>query len=446
MSGRYLVPAALVLAASVVTLPAFAQAVEPPVQLVVRAGRPLQIALDRRVRVRTVGQQVTGTLVDPVYAYDRIVLPAGARVIGHVAAIAPLPRRARLRAILGGDFTPPRRVELQFDSVTSSDGRTLTMEAPASDGVERVVLRVADEPHPTSAAARAREAVIREGRQKVATVTAPGKAERLTVALVRALPYHPLLLANGAVYTARLKLPLDFGSAAPTPRAPPDEKPAPESILRAHLLTPIGSAVSKPGAHIEALLSQPVFDADGNLILPEGTKLTGEVTLARPARTLHRQGQLRLLFESAQAPDGGPEPLLASLHAVEAARSDRVNLDEEGGVTSTSSAVRFAAPALAALALVGATHGRLDYDTDGLGPEMAYGGTASGALGGYFGLGLLGVGANTLGRQVTLATTVLGLTRTAYSAVFGKGREISFQSGTSIEVQLAPGSRATSAP
>jgi hypothetical protein len=442
MSRHVLVRATALLLASLVASPGSAQSTEPQVQqvqLTISAGRALRIALDRRIRVSSVGQQVTGTLVEPVYAYDRLVLPAGTRAIGHVATIAPLPGGARARAILAGDFTPPRRVELAFDEVILSDGRTIAIESRAAQGAENVVLRTADEPQ-RGALTKAREAVVQEAKQNVAIVTAPGKGERLTLALIRSLPYHPLLLARGTVYTARLMSAVDFGMATPAPRASADAKPAPESILRAHLVTTIGSAVSAPGARIEALLTRPILDANGSLILPEGTKLTGQVTAARPARRFHRHGQLRLLFEEVQAPDGTSEPLLASLRAVESAKGDRVKIDDEGGATSTSSNVRFAAPALAALSLVGATHGRLDYDTDGLGPEMQYGGPISGTAGGFVGLGVAGIGINAFsGRYVTVGITAFGLTRTAYSSIFGKGREISFPSGTSIEVQLAPG-------
>src|SRR6266702_4222290 len=52
----------------------------PTIELVVDAGRPLQVALDQRVSVKRVGQPVTGTLVDPVYGYDRILIPAGTKV------------------------------------------------------------------------------------------------------------------------------------------------------------------------------------------------------------------------------------------------------------------------------------------------------------------------------------------------------------------------------
>ena len=53
-------------------------------ELVLRAGRPLRVALDSRVRVKHEGQSVMATLVEPVYVFDRIVVPKGTRVIGHI--------------------------------------------------------------------------------------------------------------------------------------------------------------------------------------------------------------------------------------------------------------------------------------------------------------------------------------------------------------------------
>ena len=439
MSGHHLFAATSVLAMALAALPAAAQPEEPSIQLVVESGRALRVALDHGITVKRVGQPVAATLVDAVYAYDRIVLPAGTRVNGHIERLESASRGARVRAILNGDFTPPRRAILQFDMLVLSDGRTIPMQTSATEGTESVVLRVADTSTKKSVPSRARAEIAREAKQAASIVTAPNRKERLKVAAIRALPYHPLLLAKGTTYTARLQSRLDFGSATPALLAPPGAMPEPESILHAQLATAIGSGTSEPGTRIEAVLTQPVFSADRELILPEGTRLIGEVTFSKRARRFHRQGQLRFLFETVQAPDRTPENLLASLYAVESRQGDRVSIDEEGGTTSSSTKARFAAPALAALALVGATHGRMDFDTDGAGPEMQYGGAASGTLGGFLGLGLFGVGVNQLGRYVTVATAAVGLTRTVYSTVFAKGREISFPMDTSIQVQLAPG-------
>jgi hypothetical protein len=119
-----------------------------------------------------------------------------------------------------------------------------------------------------------------------------------------------------------------------------------------------------------------------------------------------------------------------------------VRIDDEGGATSHSSPARFAAPALAAVALTGALHGRLDYDTDGAGPEMQYGGADSGAIGGVLGWGLVGIGINQFGRSASVATAALGVAKTVYSSVFGKGRDIFFSSNTSIQLDLAQDSKA----
>ena len=442
MSFHNLFRAASAVVLLTVAVPASADQDDPAVPLVARAGRALRIALDRRVSVKQPGQQVSGRLIEPMYVYDRIVLPLGTRAIGHVETIQHASRGARVRAVLGGDLTPPRRAVIQFDTLVLDDGRSISVHTSATEGVEDVVLRVAAEPARTGRRSKAREEIARQAKEAASVVTAPHKAERAKVALIRALPYHPLLLAKGTVYAARLTSPIEFGTAVPAPRAPDDAAPAPESILRAQLLTAITSETSAPGAPIEAVLTQPVVAADGSVILAEGTMLTGEVTVSKPARRFHRAGQLRVLFETITASDRQPVPLPASLYAVQSGRRDGVRLDEEGGVKSASSNLRFAAPALATLALVGATHGRVDYDTDGLGPETQYGGALSGSLGGVMGLGLFGVGLSSLGRYVTVATAAVGVAQTVYSTVFAKGRNVAFPRDMSILIQLAPGQSA----
>ena len=51
-----------------------ARAQEATVELVVEKGRPLRVALAETSTVKRVGQVVTATLKEPVYAYDRIVI------------------------------------------------------------------------------------------------------------------------------------------------------------------------------------------------------------------------------------------------------------------------------------------------------------------------------------------------------------------------------------
>ena len=372
------------------------------VHLVVDAGRPLRLALDQTIKVKQVGQPVTATLAEPVYAYDRVVLPAGTKATGQITALERAPKSARVMGALAGDFSVPRRVDVRFAELVLPDGRTISIRTP---GVEGVPSRMT-------------------------------KRQRLKAWAMATLPVHPQFLHKGTIFSARLESGLDFGEVTPTELAPAGIAPAPDSVLNARLLTPVDSATAHAGSPIEAVLSQPVFSADKHLILPEGTTLTGQVTFARPARRFHRHGQLRFLLDTVHQSETS-RTLLAALRAVDSGAT-RVVIDEEGGATLTSSRARFVAPTLSALAVAGAMHGRLDYDTDGLPPEMAYGGVTSNYLGGFIGAGALGAGLSQLSRPVMIGITVAGLARTTYSTVFGRGRNVVFPVDTAMQLQLAP--------
>ena len=58
---------------------------------------------------------------------------------------------------------------------------------------------------------------------------------------------------------------------------------------------------------MEALVTAPLFSPEHKLVLPEGTKLTGEVVLAKKARSFHRAGQLRFNFQKVDLPRAGRE-------------------------------------------------------------------------------------------------------------------------------------------
>lgn len=415
---------------------ATAQSERSSIGLVVQAGRPLRVALDKRVRVKRVGQPVTGILAEPVYAYDRIVLPAGTKVLGHVENFQRVSRKARVLAILNGDFTPLRKVILQFDSLVLDDGSEIPLRTEVRFGSQRVALEVRNAPRKKGVAARARKEVADRAKHAASTIKQPGKMQRLKYGLIDRLPYHPQYLSPGAVYTATLLSPLDFGVAEATEPAPEGTRPPPDSILRARLLSGLDSAKTERGSPVQAVVDQPLFSLDHRLVLPEGTVLTGEVTFAKGARRFHRNGQLRFLFETIQAPDERPEALKASLYSVEVGRGQRVALDDEGGATVTNSKTRFIAPALASLSLAASMQHKLDYDTDGGPPEMQYGTVQSHAAGGFIGLGMIGMVFSVVSRPAALGFGYFGLGRTMYVSVVGKGREVSFPADTLIEVQL----------
>jgi hypothetical protein len=425
------------------------------VDLVVKPGRPLRVALDERVTIKRTGQPIAATIVEPVYAYDRIVVPAGTRVLGHVQQLVDPTTMARLQSVAGGDLSPNRGVVLQFDTVVLSDGRELPISTVVGHGMQRVTLSVAestDKDKKTKApgvSERAKEAAAqakRDAEQKVrdtlSAIKGPGKMERFKDAVIQRLPYHSQFLTKGTVYSADLLTPIDFGPAARPPAALAGTRPAPESVLTARLVTDVDSLKTPRGTPIKAVIVEPVFSSDRRLLLPEGTELTGEVTFAKKARRFHRNGQLRFLFETVKPPGQEATTLLASLYSVQAERNDGVRLDDEGGAKTTESKTRFIAPALALLSLrasIGRDRRGIDNDADDSLPSRPSGNVGSRGVGGFLGWSLAGAALSQISRPVGIAFAVVGVARTVYSGVFARGRELSFPADTPIQVQLPTG-------
>jgi hypothetical protein len=462
---------AALLATASAAQPIAAQSDPPSIDLVVNAGRPVRVALDERIHLQRVGQPVTGTVTEPVYAYDRIVIAAGTKVRGHVLRIDSGSKFVRTRAYLSGNFSPAKRAILQFDSLVLDDGRDMPIETVVTGGIPNVTRRMAggssssgrpvqtevnDAAESPTLVTRARREIrqrttdaIAEAKQRVRDAVAsvkslrePGQLQRLKDAAVQQLPYHPQYLAKGTVYDAELSSPLSFGRVVPAVAAPAGTAPAPDSILTARLATTLDSAKTPRGTPFEAVITETVFSADREVILPEGTKLTGEVTLAVPARRFHRNGRLRFLFERVEVPHQAPAALLGALHSIDASGDADVAVDDEGGATIENSKKRFIAPALSLLSLhaslEGDGHRYADPDGDGS-MRTAGSGAASRGVGGFIGIGVIGAAVSQITRPVGIALGVYGAARTIYTNVLGKGREVTFVQDTPIQVRLAPG-------
>src|SRR6202007_2884196 len=59
--------------------------------LVVPEGAPLRVILTEKLRFR-LNQPVHARIVEPVYSFDREVLPEGAEVLGHITGFKSAPR------------------------------------------------------------------------------------------------------------------------------------------------------------------------------------------------------------------------------------------------------------------------------------------------------------------------------------------------------------------
>jgi hypothetical protein len=160
-----------------------AQTERPAIDLVLETSTALRVVLPNRVRMKEVGQPITGSLVEDVYAYDRVVLPAGTRVIGRVMGLEGVSDRERAGSMLNGDFTPLQRAVLRFESLVLADGREIAVSAEVRSATEHLPLTTRE---PRGSSEASREEVRELARRSRIVVHAiglldendPGKAGR----------------------------------------------------------------------------------------------------------------------------------------------------------------------------------------------------------------------------------------------------------------------------
>ena len=147
-----------------------AQAVTIPLTL--PTGTAVQVVLDRDVRVKTEGQPIRARVVQAVYAFDQIVIPANTQVLGKISEIKSVPGLQRTLAALDADFTPTRKVAVEFNELILPDGKHIairTTVTPGSGQVIQFVTAAEEKSKPGgvqgAAAAKARQAKIEAKRQ-----------------------------------------------------------------------------------------------------------------------------------------------------------------------------------------------------------------------------------------------------------------------------------------
>jgi hypothetical protein len=106
----------------------------PSVPLNIPPGPPLKVTIDQEVRIGNVGQPIQGKITEPIYAFDQLLLPAGTKVTGRIAAIDNVSRKMRTLSAMNADFSPERKVRVEFDRVLLPDGRPLEIHTVVSPG------------------------------------------------------------------------------------------------------------------------------------------------------------------------------------------------------------------------------------------------------------------------------------------------------------------------
>src|SRR5579863_2217556 len=197
------------------------------VAMTVPSGTPIKVALDSEVRIREVGQPIHGKTTEPVYAFDKLLIPVGTTVNGKVSAIDSVPKKVRTLDALDANFSPRRNLHVQFDELVMSDGRRVplqTVASPAPDGVLRFVSanektkqKNKVEEAASGKVSATRQEIRRQWSELQKQIHEPGKVHKLKRIALAQLPVHPQYIDAGTSFNADLQQPLDFGTEAVKP-------------------------------------------------------------------------------------------------------------------------------------------------------------------------------------------------------------------------------------
>ena len=417
------------------------------IPLEVPVGTPLPVVLDKEVRIRKVGQPIHGKIAEPVYAFDKLVVPAGSKVTGSVTRIAGVSALKRTFAALDANFSPSRDVEITLDQLVLPDGRRVPLHTQVSlasqgvlqfatatepknqnkEGKENAALSLASEK-----VSEKKQEINREWDTAKKLVSAPGKLHRLKRLAIAELPYHPQYFDAGTRFNAELLDPLNFGTEELTLEKVHmvGTTPAAGSVIHALLKTPLSSAIAQKGETVEAVMTEPLF-ANNQLILPEGTRLKGSVLQVQPARKLHRNGQLRIVFHEIVPPESAEQHVEASLEGVEVKNDENLSLDSEGGAQATTPKTRYLTTGIS-IALAA-----YFFQDDELTGE---------AVSGASGFRVIGLVSGLLVHSRVLTSTfgVYGASMSIYDNFLSRGHDVVYPKDTAMAIGF--GSRVTGAP
>jgi hypothetical protein len=229
---------------------------------------------------------------------------------------------------------------------------------------------------------------------------------------------------------------LDFGSDSHSQEqlASLGTLPLADTVLHARLVLELSSARTTRGTPVVAELTEPVYSSDHHLLLPAGSRLIGQVVEARPARLLHRNGELRVIFEHIEMPGGNLQEVQGTLDGIEVSRAAHLKLDEEGGAHATDNKTRYLATGFALLMTAAVAHREIDHqsgqDSSGDGVVRA----GAGASG--FGWAGTVIALAAKSNVVTLAFSAYGATASIYTNFLSRGREVVLPKDTPLEIGL----------
>ena len=401
-------------------------------QVVVPSGVPLHVKVVRTAHLH-VGTTVVGTLTDPIYVKDRLVFPVGSIVRGTVSAYAPIAHIEHEQALLNGDVTPLHAPVVVFSSVHLEDSNDdVPIDTIALVRTTQLVRFVK-----TKKKSRIRKLIdgaktrVHDGYE---AIVGPGKKDRAIRFMYAQLPYHPQRIWAGTQFIADLSAPVTVVLPKGTAVAESDVASLNGITVEARLMNAIDSKSARKGDVVTALITEPVFDKEHKLILPEGTEMDGLVSASRPARKFGRNGQLRFAIRGVKEEkrrSGRPaEKVYGTLTGAEGSASQNLSVDAEGNVKANPDGNRFVAPLLLAMTAMAGEH----QDTDGGGGAGV--GSTTVASNGF------GIVARVIALTVTSANIATGFgayafAQSIYFRFLTRGHEVTFAKDTQLEVALS---------
>jgi hypothetical protein len=395
----------------------------------VPARTPMSIQLLQHVPMKT-GESLKCRLLYPVYVDNQIAIPTATTLTGTVIKL-DADRSHRIHARLRGDFTPFHTPVVRFDELVLPDGEREPMVSDLATG-GAPILRLSPAPGAKKGSIVSRQIATEKQRVKdaAAQITAPGRGDRLVQFLYTQLPYHPERIETGTAWTVELERPLQLRITDPRSEdhdraAPPGPSAVTEWRLRAYLQETISSADRKTGDTFQAVVSEPVLNAEHAVVVPQGSVLMGEITQTKPARSFGRQGKLRFRFRQLKLPTGFTQPVEGTLAGVDADKSANLQIDPEGGIAPKPQN-RVLLPFVLTLF---ASRG-LDEDDN----RFFNGAVASN------GFGIVGrvVGIVATSRNVAAGIGFYGAALAFYDLCLARGHNVVFVKNTRIEVTTTP--------
>jgi hypothetical protein len=398
------------------------------------------VQIDERLPMR-VGQQIQAHLLYAVYANDTLVLPEHTLAIGTVVALRSDSSR-RIRAGLGGDFTPFHIPVVHFTQLTLPDGTAVPFSSGTATDGSPIFRAVAPPEAQGGFIRREFNSGLSVARDDLAFFIAPGKGDRFKQVVYSQLPYHPQSIQKGTTWTIETTEALSIAPVsapvAPTssvstkrhfweqPATPPpaEDQDSDKWMIQAYLTDPISSESSKTGQVIHATVAQPVYNPDHTIAVPQGATLVGAVTQAKHSRRFGRTGVLNMSFRQLTIEGSKPQNVETTLTGADSAEA--LALNSEGQVKSRPQD-KLSLPiflALMASRPLDQEHGA----SNQLGKN---------AVGGAAGLGLLGTVIGLSGGSPKAAAGIgyFGAAVAAYYRWIAPGKKITFPRDTRIVVQ-----------